>query len=77
MPRASALALAFALGHAVGLHRVWLFRVTSEVIRNPIGVRIHVRLDDCSQLVVVTCELLGTHKQVVSEFLMVLRAIPR
>ena len=34
----------------------------------PILVRVQVRLDDCSQLVVVPLELLRVHQQVVSEF---------
>ena len=56
------------LGNAVDLHRVWLFRVTSDVIHNPTLIRVQVRLNDCSQLVVVTFELVGIHQQVVSEF---------
>ena len=46
------------MGNVVDLHRVSLFRVISEVIRNPTLVRVQVHLDACSQLVVVADEQL-------------------
>ena len=55
---ANAFAFAFPLATAVDFHRVWLFRVTSEVMCNPTPVPVQVRLDDCSQLSVVILELL-------------------
>ena len=44
------------------------FHVISEVIRNPNFVRVQIRLDDSSQFVAVTLELLRVHQKVVSEF---------
>ena len=59
--------LVFAFACVFNFPRVCFLHVISEVIRNPTFVRLQVGLDDCSQLVTVTFELLRVHQQPVSE----------
>ena len=66
---ASAVALVFAFAFALVyvIHFHWI--CFSELIHDPLLVRVQVGMDDRPQLVVVTLKLLRVHQQMVSQFL--------